>query len=113
MGISPGRIQIADELLPVRDTRYAGTALFLNFPDAFATWLAMKSMRPGDRQSYGSRPSCFSFARTAPMLSGSAPDSMIDETKAATSGGDQPSPGERSALANRTLADVPPERAAG
>ena len=59
-------------------------------PLAFAVCVAIKSMSCGDRQSYGSRPSCFSLARIAPMLAGSVPDSMMDETNAANSGGDHP-----------------------
>jgi len=59
-------------------------------PFAFAACVAMASMSAGDRQSYGSRPSSFNLALTAPMLAGLAPDSMMEETKAANSGGAQP-----------------------
>src|SRR5512133_68665 len=62
-----------------------------SLPDALATWVEIASISAGDSASYGSRPSSFSLALTAPMLAGSAPDSMMDETKAANSGGDQPS----------------------
>src|SRR6202165_544112 len=65
-------------------------------PLAFAVCVAIKSMIAGERQSYGSRPSCFSLALTAPMLAGSAPDSMMDETNAANSGGDHPCWGDSS-----------------
>src|SRR6266545_33481 len=65
-------------------------------PLAFAACVAIRSMSGGDRQSYGSRPSSLILALTAPMLAGSAPDSIMDETKAANSGGDQPCSGDSS-----------------
>ena len=65
-------------------------------PVAVAGCVAIRSMIGGDRQSYGSSPIAFSRLRTAPMLAGFAPDSMIDDTNAANSGGDQPCSGDSS-----------------
>src|SRR5437667_12697582 len=65
-------------------------------PFAFAACVAIKSMSGGERQSYGSSPISLSLALTAPMFAGLAPDSMIDETNAANSGGDQPCCGDNS-----------------
>src|SRR6185437_4848913 len=65
-------------------------------PFAFAACVAIRSMIGGDRQSYGSSPISFSRLLTAPMFAGLAPDSMIDETNAANSGGDQPRSGDSS-----------------
>src|SRR4029079_1951469 len=59
-------------------------------PEALAVCVAIASIRAGDRQSYGSSLSSLILLRTAPMLAGSAPDSMIDETKAANCAGCQP-----------------------
>jgi hypothetical protein len=59
-------------------------------PDAFATWLEIASISAGERQSYGSNPNPFNRARTAGISLGGVPDSMIEETNAANSGGDHP-----------------------
>src|ERR1700712_4206875 len=67
-----------------------------SFPERFAAFVAKASISGGERQSYGVRPSSVRRPRTAPMLSGDAPDSMIDETNAAKVGAAQPVSFERS-----------------
>ena len=62
----------------------------LSTPDAFATWVEIASISTGERQSYGSNPNSFNRARTAGISLGGVPDSMIEETNAANSGGDHP-----------------------
>src|SRR4051794_26831884 len=57
---------------------------------AFATCVAIASIKAGDRQSYGSSPSSFSRARISPICSGFTPDSMTEETKAAKPGAAEP-----------------------
>jgi hypothetical protein len=52
-------------------------------PDAFATWVAMASISAGDRQSYGSSRNSFKRLRTADILLGGVPDSMMEEKNAA------------------------------
>src|ERR1700730_13300478 len=59
-------------------------------PFALAVCVAIASISAGLRQLYGSSLSSFRRARTAPIWSGLVPDSMIDDTNAANSGGAQP-----------------------
>ena len=74
---------------PMRDQAFSA-------PLALAVWVAIASINGGDKQSYGSSFSSLSRARTAPMFAGFAPDSMIEETNAANSGGAQPASDESS-----------------
>ena len=70
-------------------------------PAAFAMCVAMASISGGDRQWSGSSLSSLNLSRTAPVSAGFAPDSMMDDTKAANSGGAQPASFDRSVWTSR------------
>ena len=69
---------------------------YLSTPAALAVCVAIASINGGDKQSYGASPSATRLALTALIFLGFAPDSIIDDTKAANSGGAQPASFESS-----------------
>src|SRR2546421_6588751 len=68
----------------------AARAQAASVPFCLAVCVAIRSIRAGDRQSYGSSRNSLRRARTSPMRAGGEPDSMIEETNAANSGADHP-----------------------
>src|SRR2546430_7665582 len=68
----------------------AAWAQAASVPFCLAVCVAIRSMRAGDRQSYGSSRNSLDRKSTSPMRAGGKPESMIEETNAANSGADQP-----------------------